>query len=208
MQPTSEIEYIRIFTQLIKKQILILGPDITLAKVRTVPGLTVDADGNVLKIEGDAQAHLQSLINQFVELSGIIVKKTMESLLPPTSSFSEAAVSASIVSIPSETPEPSDKPVTIVDSLPKLEIDLTPTLSDDKPVFSKPVGPPAMSEMKFASLAPPASSEPKKADADTASFSPDEMADLNKALEDLSKSPLSSENTPMQTSNASPPSQI
>ncbi len=71
----------RIFTEVIKRQIAILGPDITLAKVKNVPGIEIDSTGAVIAISGDPQALLSQLINQFVELSGLIVKKTMESIL-------------------------------------------------------------------------------------------------------------------------------
>ena len=70
-----------IFTEVIKRQMAILGPDITLAKVRNVPGIEVDSTGQVTNIIGDPHLLLQNLINQFVELSGLIVKKTMESIL-------------------------------------------------------------------------------------------------------------------------------
>lgn len=71
----------KVFSEVIKRQMAILGPDITFAKVRNVPGIQIDAVGNVTALNGDPQALLQQLINQFVELSGLIVKKTMESIL-------------------------------------------------------------------------------------------------------------------------------
>ena len=70
-----------IFTEVIKRQMAILGPDITLAKVKNVRGIEIDATGTVTKLEGDPKVLLSELINQFVELSGLIVKKTMESIL-------------------------------------------------------------------------------------------------------------------------------
>lgn len=69
------------FTAVIKKQIEILGADITLARVRNVPGIKVDQEGNVISVEGQTQFLLEQLTNQFVELSGLIIKKTMESIL-------------------------------------------------------------------------------------------------------------------------------
>ena len=81
MQPQTDGDYKKLFTEIIKRQILILGPDITLAKVKNVPGIQVDGQGIVTGIEGNPQQLLQQLINQFVELSGMIVKKTMESIL-------------------------------------------------------------------------------------------------------------------------------
>jgi len=66
-----------IFTEVIKRQMAILGPDITLAKVKNVRGIEIDATGTVTKLEGDPKVLLSELINQF----GLIVKKTMESIL-------------------------------------------------------------------------------------------------------------------------------
>lgn len=81
MQPQNEADNKKLFTELIKKQIVILGPDITIAKVRNVKGIEVNQDGEVTRLEGDPQMLLQEVIGQFVELSGLIVKKTMESIL-------------------------------------------------------------------------------------------------------------------------------
>ncbi len=73
--------YQTLITQLITKQSSILGPDITMAKVKHVPGITVDSSGQVTAIQGDPAEVLKQLINQFVELSGLIVKQTMESIV-------------------------------------------------------------------------------------------------------------------------------
>lgn len=81
MQPTQGQDYKKLLTDVIKKQIVILGPQITLAKARNVKGLTVSDDGTVTDMQGPAQELIQSLIDQFVQLSGLIVKKTMEPLL-------------------------------------------------------------------------------------------------------------------------------
>lgn len=79
MQPGQD--YKQVLTDVIKKQIVILGPQITLAKARNVKGLTVADDGTVTAMQGSPQELIQSLIDQFVQLSGEIVKKTMEPLL-------------------------------------------------------------------------------------------------------------------------------
>lgn len=85
MQPTNPAvagqDYKKLLTDVIKKQMVILGPQITLAKARNVKGLTVADDGTVTDMQGPAQELIQSLIDQFVQLSGLIVKKTMEPLL-------------------------------------------------------------------------------------------------------------------------------
>ena len=41
MQPQTDGDYQKLLTEVIKKQIVILGPDITLAKARNVKGLTL-----------------------------------------------------------------------------------------------------------------------------------------------------------------------
>lgn len=79
MQPNQD--YKKVLTDVIKKQIVILGPAITLAKARNVKGLTVADDGTVTAVQGQPQELIQALIDQFVQLSGEIVRKTMEPLL-------------------------------------------------------------------------------------------------------------------------------
>ena len=81
MEPQTDGDHQKLLTEVIKKQIIILGPDITLTKARNVLGLTVADDGTVTQISGDPKEVTQKLIEQFMELSGLIVKKTMEPLL-------------------------------------------------------------------------------------------------------------------------------
>lgn len=81
MEPGTSQDYKKLLTQVIQKQMVILGPTITLAKARNVKGLTVADDGTVVNIVGQPQELIQGLIDQFVQLSGLIVKKTMEPLL-------------------------------------------------------------------------------------------------------------------------------
>jgi hypothetical protein len=77
----SNTDYKKLLTEVIQKQMVILGPSISLAKARNVKGLTVAEDGTVVNIDGQPQELIQGLIDQFVQLSGLIVKKTMEPLL-------------------------------------------------------------------------------------------------------------------------------
>ena len=76
----SDGDHQKLLTQVIQKQIVILGPDITLTKARNVKGLTIADDGTVTAMSGDPQELTKQLIEQFMELSGLIVKKTMESI--------------------------------------------------------------------------------------------------------------------------------
>lgn len=79
--PPAQTDYKKLLTEVIQKQMVILGPSITLTKARNVKGLTVSDDGSVTDIQGNPQELIQGLIDQFVQLSGLIVKKTMEPLL-------------------------------------------------------------------------------------------------------------------------------
>ena len=77
----NNVDFRQLLTDIIKKQVVILGPDIALLKARNVKGMTVSDDGSVTAISGDPRAVLQSLVDEYVALSGLIVKKAMEPLL-------------------------------------------------------------------------------------------------------------------------------
>jgi hypothetical protein len=83
----SAQDYKRIVTAIIQNQIIILGPAITLAKVRHVRGLSVEDDGTVTSISETPENITKELISQFNELSPFITKKTLAPLIPvePTS---------------------------------------------------------------------------------------------------------------------------
>jgi len=103
MQPPANTDYKKLLTEVIQKQMVILGPSITLAKARNVKGLTVADDGTVISMDGQPQELIQGLIDQFVQLSGLIVKKTMEPLLSIYPSAVAQAVTETIAQ-PIEVP--------------------------------------------------------------------------------------------------------
>jgi hypothetical protein len=70
-------QYKLILTEIIKKQAVILGPQIAVLKARGVSGIEVTDDGEVTSINGDPRAMLQAVIDQYVELSGQIVKNAL-----------------------------------------------------------------------------------------------------------------------------------
>lgn len=67
-------------SEIIERQTVILGPDIAILKARSVPALVVDPNGKVSDIKGDMDQALQSLIDEYVELSGLIVKNALGSI--------------------------------------------------------------------------------------------------------------------------------
>jgi len=79
--PKNNEDYKRLITEVIQKQVVILGPDIAIMKAKNVNELTIADDGSATEINGDPQTALQHLVDEYVSLSGLIVKKTMEPLL-------------------------------------------------------------------------------------------------------------------------------
>ena len=73
-------QYSALISEIIKKQSLILGPEIAILKARSVPGLMVDNDGKVTGVGDNPKETLQNLVDQYVELSGLIVKNALGSI--------------------------------------------------------------------------------------------------------------------------------
>lgn len=79
--PGNKGDYQELLTQIIQKQIVILGPDIAISQAKSVDGITVSDDGTVTEVGANGQEITQKLIDAYVSLSGLIVKKAMEPLL-------------------------------------------------------------------------------------------------------------------------------
>lgn len=77
----SQEDYQSLLTDLVKKQMVMLGPGVALSKARKVSSLTVGDDGTVRAISGDPQAALNQLANEYMNLSGQIAQTTLNSLL-------------------------------------------------------------------------------------------------------------------------------
>ena len=78
--PDNE-EYKKMLTDLIQKQMVVLGPNIALDKARKVAGLTLNSDGTVQDLNGDAQMILKGVANEYMALSGQIAQMTLNTLL-------------------------------------------------------------------------------------------------------------------------------
>lgn len=74
-------EYKKMLTDLIQKQMVVLGPNIALDKARKVAGLKVSGDGTVLDMDGDPPMVLKGVANEYMNLSGQIAQMTLNSLL-------------------------------------------------------------------------------------------------------------------------------
>lgn len=73
-------DYQSLLTEIIQKQVAILGPAIAVMKAKNIPGLEVKEDGTVVSIEGDPQDIVKKLVDQYVDLSGQIVKNALSSI--------------------------------------------------------------------------------------------------------------------------------
>ena len=73
-------QYSQLISEIIKKQAVILGPEIAILKARSVKGLSVDNDGKAITVGDNPKETLQSLVDQYVELSGQIVKNALGSI--------------------------------------------------------------------------------------------------------------------------------
>lgn len=74
-------DYGLLISEIIKKQSVVLGPQIALSRARSIGGLRVDDEGNVLDLGGNGEEKLRTLIEAYVALSGEIVKNTIEPLI-------------------------------------------------------------------------------------------------------------------------------
>ena len=78
----ADIEnYKNLINEIISKQTVILGPDIVILKARNVSGLNLSADGKVESITGDPAEVLQNLVNEYIALSGQIVKNILSPVI-------------------------------------------------------------------------------------------------------------------------------
>lgn len=78
--PDNE-EYAKMLTDLVQKQMVVLGPKIALDKARKIAGLSVSDDGKVISVSGDPRMILKGVANEYMALSGQITKMTLDTLL-------------------------------------------------------------------------------------------------------------------------------
>ena len=80
MSDTAQL-YQKLLNDAIRKQMTILGPQITLMKVRNVQGLTVTDAGAVATLANNPEDVVTNFLEEFRDLSSPLVKKTMQPLL-------------------------------------------------------------------------------------------------------------------------------
>ena len=80
-QEEQKSEAQKIIYEFIARQRTILGPDITIAKVRKAGGVEVSESGEILKVDGDEDEILKRLVQEFSILSDFAVKQVLHSLV-------------------------------------------------------------------------------------------------------------------------------
>jgi hypothetical protein len=73
----SPEDYKNLINDILAKQAVILGQDIVLLKARNVAGLSLDSEGRVKSISGNPEEVLQKLVDEYISLSGQIVKNIL-----------------------------------------------------------------------------------------------------------------------------------
>ena len=74
-------DYQNLLSDLVKKQMVMLGPAVAISNARKIGSITVSDDGSVMAISGDPQTALQQLATEYMNLSGQIAQATLASLL-------------------------------------------------------------------------------------------------------------------------------
>lgn len=87
---STDEDYQNLLSDLVKKQMVMLGPAVAISNARKVSSITVSDEGNVTAISGDPQASLQALATAYMSLSGQIAQATLASLLEKYPSIKQA----------------------------------------------------------------------------------------------------------------------
>ncbi|MBL8030359.1 MAG: hypothetical protein JNN11_03865 [Candidatus Doudnabacteria bacterium] len=77
---SEQADYKKLLTELIQKQMVILGPNIALDTARKVPGIRIAGDGVVLEIIGDPVMVLRSVAQEYTVLSSYVTQMALNVL--------------------------------------------------------------------------------------------------------------------------------
>ena len=76
---STPADYKSLIEEIVSKQMDILGPEIAVRKAKNIGGLTLDETGKVTKLdETHSQEILQQLVDEYIALSGAIVKNILD----------------------------------------------------------------------------------------------------------------------------------
>lgn len=72
---SDEELYKQILTSLIQKQMLLVGKNVAVQKVKNMHGIKIDDNGNVLELSGNLNQILESVLEAFTDLPSLIAAK-------------------------------------------------------------------------------------------------------------------------------------
>ena len=80
--PIQNIDYFKnLIADIIKKHVVVYGPQIAVSKAGDIEGLVLSAQGEVKQITGDSEYILRQLIAKYMELSANITQVVILKLL-------------------------------------------------------------------------------------------------------------------------------
>ncbi|MEK7097624.1 MAG: hypothetical protein AAB906_02145 [Patescibacteria group bacterium] len=74
-------DYKTVISDIIKKQIEVVGPTIALAVARKVPAIKLAQDGTILEIIGDQKIAFEQVAEAYISFSGEISKMILKSVM-------------------------------------------------------------------------------------------------------------------------------
>lgn len=78
---TDPDDYKKVISDIIKKQIEVVGPAIALAVARKVPAIKLAQDGEVIEIAGDPRVVFEQIAEEYIAFSGEISKMILKSVM-------------------------------------------------------------------------------------------------------------------------------
>jgi len=77
----NNTDYKKAITEIVQKQIVVLGPEIAILKAKNIDGLDVNENGEVIGFKGNPKEILQGIVDEYISLSGQVFKKLLAPIL-------------------------------------------------------------------------------------------------------------------------------
>lgn len=74
-------DYKKVISEIVRKQIEVVGPTIALAVARKVPTIKLAQDGTTLEIIGDPKIAFEQVVEAYITFSGEISKMILKSVM-------------------------------------------------------------------------------------------------------------------------------
>lgn len=71
-------QYLSLLSEIIAKEVIVLGSDMAILRAQSIAGLSVDNNGEAIDIKGNAVQTLQELVYGYMELSGEATKDIID----------------------------------------------------------------------------------------------------------------------------------